>query len=162
VAGGAIFHVTAGFMGLTTLIWQVAWLLALAKIAGAAYLFYLGIKAITHRSQPLNITGQAGLADFNRSNAFKTGLYTCLSNPKSALFYLSLFTVIIPKASPLWAQVSMMLIMITISLSWYGSVAILFSRPAIRNSYARAERLMNYLAGGVLIALGLKIALARS
>lgn len=162
IACGTLVHTTAGFLGLTAIIWRCGWLFGILKWVGATYLIYTGYKVLT--SQPktqADVDLYQNERMLKRSEAVKRGFYTCLSNPKSAIFYLSLFTVVIPPSSPYWSQIVMALVMIIISVSWYASLALLFSHSGIRHLYARCERFLNYLVGGVFMALGMKIAFAR-
>ena len=161
ITSGTFIHVVAGFVGLTTIIWQMTWLVSFAKIMGASYLIYLGYKALTSKASHLDVNYQKELRYFKKSKAFRVGFYTCLSNPKSALFYLSLFTAIIPATSPLWAQVVMIFIMVILSASWYTSVAFLFSQAIVQNGYVKIERFINYLVGGLFISLGLRLTFVR-
>jgi len=160
IASGTTIHVLTGFAGLTAIIWRVDWLFDLARAAGAVYLFYLGWQALRRKTSHGPLTFQSGQA-LRPVRAYRAGLFTCLSNPKSALFYLSLFTAVIPPDTPPWARLVMIATMISLSITWYATVAVLFSQAAVRRGYARLERPINYLLGTLFIGLGVKLALAR-
>lgn len=161
IAGGTSVHVAAGFIGLTAIFWQVSWLFQIVKILGAVYLMYMGYKVLATKTHPVEFQVQKGADHFGRAKAVQLGFYTCVSNPKSALFYLSLFTAIIPPSSPGWAQAFMAVMMVVLSVSWYAGVAFLFSEPLVQHGYRRIERSVNYLVGGLFIGLGLRLIMVR-
>ena len=161
IAGGTSVHVAAGFIGLTAIFWQISWLFEVVKILGAAYLIYMGYKVLATKTHPVEFQYQKDASDFGRTKAVRLGFYTCVSNPKSALFYLSLFTAIIPPTSPDWAQMFMAVMMVVLSVGWYAGVAFLFSEPLVQQGYRKVERGVNYLVGGLFIGLGLRLIMVR-
>ena len=83
---------------------------------------------------------------------------TTLSNPKSAVFWTSAFLVAVPPHAPSWVYAAILGIVTVQSLLWYGAIALFFSTGFARRMYLRLTRYLDLLAGGVMIALGLKLA----
>lgn len=85
-AVGGLFHVVAAALGLSVILATSALAFGIVKYVGAAYLIYLGIRALTSHEQDFEIEGAAA----NRnSQAFRQGILTEMLNPKTAIFFLA-------------------------------------------------------------------------
>lgn len=157
IAVATFLHISAGFLGVTAVIWRSALLLFVAKSLGGSYLIVVGGKALFAKSKGLTFASLDPDTAYSSRAAFRAGFLTCLSNPKSTLFYLSLFTAVIPSETPPWAQVVMLALMWCTSLAWYSTVALLFSQPAVQKRYTRSERIINLAVGSVFIVLGVQV-----
>src|SRR4029077_6458817 len=83
IAVGDIIHTAMAVFGVSALIYASAFLFSLVKYAGAAYLVYLGLRAILAKAP-------AGLSlDSTRRSAaaFKQAIIAEVLNPKTALFF---------------------------------------------------------------------------
>ena len=104
--GTAIFlHVGYSLLGIGLIVSQSIVLFNALKWAAAAYLLYIGFKAL--RAQPAkptedNLHKEAG--ERTARGAFVSGFVTNGLNPKATLFFLSLFTVVINPHTPLAIQ----------------------------------------------------------
>ena len=104
--GSAIFlHVGYSLLGIGLIVSQSIVLFNALKWAAAAYLLYIGFKAL--RAQPAKTVTD----DLHRETgvrtargAFTSGFVTNGLNPKATLFFLSLFTVVINPHTPLTVQ----------------------------------------------------------
>lgn len=162
--GTAIFlHVGYSLLGIGLIVSQSIVLFNALKWAAAAYLLYIGIKAI--RAQPAPV-GSAAVdsAPTQRSarGAFTSGFVTNGLNPKATLFFLSLFTVVINPHTPLWVQAGYGVYLAVATGLWFCMVARLFSQERVRAGFARMGHWFDRAMGGVLIALGLKLAFTES
>ncbi|MCR9001864.1 LysE family translocator [Rahnella perminowiae] len=85
------------------------------------------------------------------------GLTTQLSNPKTAIVYASVFAAFLPSDSSLTFKVVIALLVFLIEASWYALVAIVLSASKPRNLYLRGKAWFDRAAGGVMMALGIKL-----
>jgi RhtB (resistance to homoserine/threonine) family protein len=159
VGVGILVHVAYSLLGIGLIVSQSIVLFNALKWLAAAYLLYIGIKAL--RARPA--AEQAPLADtpqVQRSPraAFVTGFVTNGLNPKATLFFLSLFTVVINPHTPLAIQAGYGLYLALATASWFCLVALLFSQARVRASFARLGHWFDRLMGVVLVALGVKLA----
>ncbi len=86
IACGSVVHTLAAAFGLSALLATSARAFLVIKLAGAAYLVYLGVRMILDRSRELTpgtYGSESGWA------IFRAGLMTNLLNPKVALFFLA-------------------------------------------------------------------------
>jgi len=86
VSVGLVGHTVLATLGLGAILRTSEWLFLALKLAGAAYLIYLGIGLLRTRSSELTV----GLAT-HRSlrQLFRDGALSNLSNPKIAVFYFA-------------------------------------------------------------------------
>ena len=105
VGSGILVHVTYSLLGIGLIVSQSIVLFNALKWLAAAYLLYIGIKAL--RARPADsASAELNLAAGERSGrgAFVTGFITNGLNPKATLFFLSLFTVVINPHTPVAVQ----------------------------------------------------------
>lgn len=101
VALGALFHTVLAAAGLSALLLAAPWAYEAVRYAGAAYLFYLAIRAWRARP-PTPAVGGAG----RLGRAVARGFLTNALNPKVALFVLAFLPQFAaPGAGPFWAQI---------------------------------------------------------
>ncbi|MGD1879493.1 MAG: LysE family translocator [Kiloniellaceae bacterium] len=158
--GGAIFATLAVF-GLSALLLQVEWLHLLLKLAGGAYLIYLGIRIWRSAGQPISPPENARVqrSGLQRSGlrAFGIGLLTHLSNPKTAIVYASIFAALLPVSPPLWMLIALPPLVMAVETFWYTAVVLVFSARRPRSVYLAARIWIDRAAGAVMGALGAQL-----
>jgi homoserine/homoserine lactone efflux protein len=154
--GIAIFITLVGF-GLTSAIAALGHWFWWLRLAGAAYLIWIGIKMLRANVDPLD--GAAPRAP--RGGFFAQGLLVALSNPKLLLFFGAFFPQFLDPARNTSLQIALMgvtaLIVAAISDSTY---AVLCGRAG-RALSRRRIRLLSRASGGLLVGGGLWLALSR-
>lgn len=160
---GIVVHVAYTLLGLTAIISKSILVYNAIKWAGAAYLIYIGYHAIT--SKGLDKKGfEESLKDksskvISNKQAFISGFMTNLLNPKTALFFLAVFSQVIGPETPLfWKLLSGASASVIITL-WFSSVAIFLTGSTIRNIFLKFSKWIDRVCGVVLVGLGIKIAL---
>src|SRR3546814_27421 len=144
--------------GVTLLLQQTEWLFWLLRVAGTLYLLYAGLRMLSGLLRP-------GGADPAVSAAvakapFRRGLVTTLSNPKSGVFWTSVFAVAVPVGAPSSFHVAAVTLILVQSLLWYGLVALVFASGPARRGYRRAAKWLEAAAGLAMIGFGIKLAVA--
>lgn len=151
-------HVSAAAFGLSELLLKSVLLFSVLKYAGAAYLLFLGIQ--TYRTSPRNDIRGATVS--GRRAPFVQGFVTNVLNPKVAIFILAFFPqFIVPSHGSVLLQVYEMgaiwgvASIVALSLAAYAGEGLSTLRR--RNHFvAQMER---YVAGTILVALALRVAL---
>lgn len=155
-AGGAIWA-TAAAVGLGLLLAQASIAYDVLRVLGGMYLVYLGVRTVMSATRPL-----APLRALpERSSAihnWRRGVLTNLSNPKAAVFFVSIFaTLLPPDASPGLRAIAVVVIVVD-ALLWHGLLAVVFSTDRARAPYARAKLWIDRCAGAVMVGFGLRLA----
>ena len=159
VGMGIFVHVGYSLLGIGLIVSQSIVLFNALKWLAAAYLLYIGIKAL--RAKPA-ADGALDVADEGQLRApraaFMTGFVTNGLNPKATLFFLSLFTVVINPHTPLAVQGGYGVYLAFATALWFCLVALLFSQARVRSGFARMGHWFDRVMGAVLIGLGVKLA----
>jgi threonine/homoserine/homoserine lactone efflux protein len=160
IGAGTLVHITLVALGLAALLAAVPLAYTVVRIGGAAYLIYLGVRAIRSRSSlTLQHVEPASLPTI-----FRQGVITNVLNPKVALFFLAFLPQFIDpsRGSPALQVVALGLLFdITGTIVNLG-VALGSSRAAAslrRNT--RAADFLQKVTGVLFIGLGVRLAVAR-
>ncbi|WP_336205381.1 LysE family translocator [Nonomuraea sp. LPB2021202275-12-8] len=157
---GVFVWVVAAATGVAALLAASAMAFTVVKVVGAAYLLYLGVKAL--RSA---LRGDGGLrldvADPSGKSAwaaFAEGLLTNVLNPKAALFFVALVPQFVSAGAFLADTLMLSLIALAGTVLWFLVVANVVS--ALRKVFARpaVRRAVDGLTGATLVALGVNLA----
>lgn len=154
--GGAVFAALA-ILGLKAVFASHPWIYLMVKVAGGAYLVYIGIQMWRGAKRPMEIRQAAPAADGTSRRAFAMALATQLSNPKTAIFYGSIFAALLPQTISPIVSVILPLIVFCIEIGWYSVVALVLSTAGPRAVYLRAKTLIDRTAGCVMGLLGAKL-----
>lgn len=158
---GGLLFATAALLGLHGLLLAVPALYSVLKVAGGLYLAYLGLRIWRGASQPLIDTAIESSADGgSAARSFMLGLATQVSNPKTAIVYASVFAAFLPAATSLAFGVAVASLVFAIETVWYVMVALALSSRGPRSAYLRYKAWMDRAAGGVMMALGVKLVLS--
>ncbi|MCY1393374.1 Threonine efflux protein [compost metagenome] len=158
--GTAIFlHVGYSLLGIGLIVSQSIVLFNALKWLAAAYLIYIGIKALrAGPAAPAAADVAVDPVERTPRGAFVAGFMTNGLNPKATLFFLSLFTVVINPHTPLAIQAGYGVYLAVATGLWFCLVAMLFSQQRVRAGFARMGHWFDRTMGAVLVALGIKIA----
>jgi len=161
IGTGLLVHTALAALGLGVILKTSEWLFMTMKVAGAAYLVYLGIQALRRAHDTLALAHGAPRAP---SRLFMDGAICNIANPKIAIFYLAFLPQFVsPSAdNPTASLLVLGLAFATLTFVIKGSLAIFAGRlshwlrahPAVLAWLHRAS-------GTVLIGLGIKLALER-
>jgi threonine/homoserine/homoserine lactone efflux protein len=160
---GSIGHTLAAALGLSAILATSSAAFTTVKLAGAAYLVYLGLRLVMTREAQLAAPAAAAAGAAPRS-AFVQGIATNLLNPKVALFFLALLPQFIDPASAhkTLAFLALGATFITTGLLWCLVLALAAGRLQgffRRNPHVRV--LIDRLVGGLFLLLAGRLAWAR-
>lgn len=159
---GLIVQVTAVALGLGAIVESSLVVYTLLKLAGAAYLIYLGVQAIRHR-MALAAALDRPVPPVRTRRIFLDGFVVGVSNPKSIL----LFAAILPQfADPAAGHVGLQLFllgMICVLIALVSDSTWALLAGIARGWLARSPRRLAVVGGGsgaVMVGLGLQVALS--
>jgi threonine/homoserine/homoserine lactone efflux protein len=158
---GALVWIVATLGGASALFVAFPRLAAALRWAGGGYLIFLGGQALWSAWRSRRANGApAVFAPNSAAAAFRRGLVTNLSNPKSLAYYLSLLVASAAPAAPLWVRLAGGAGMAAISLIWYVFLAWTFSRAPVQRAYRRVQPLIAGGTGLLMIGFGLALIFA--
>ncbi len=161
IGAGILVHVCYSLLGLGLVISRSVLLFNLIKMVGAIYLLYVGWHSLRARPADSSVfVPDSGKTQISATQALRLGFLTNVLNPKATLFCLSLFSLVISPQTPLWAQLGYGFYMALATGLWFSALSIFLTRPRIRLFFCRFGHWAERAMGGVLIALGVKLALA--
>ncbi|MEZ9775416.1 LysE family translocator [Vibrio sp. 10N.261.54.A5] len=152
-------HISYSMLGNSYLISQNEQLFDMIRYAGATYLIYLGLKGILSANNKL-----APMEDTKQSTSvwryLAQGFLCNVLNPKTMLFFLSIFTqVISPDAENQHVALGYGLYMIFLHGLWFGVVAMLFTSKTLQKHLLRAKKRLNQACGVGLVTFGALLAI---
>ncbi|WP_250535834.1 LysE family transporter [Caballeronia sp. AZ10_KS36] len=157
---GGITFAGIALAGLYTLLFAVEWLYVALKIAGGLYLAYIALRIWRGASRPLSMQTDGVRETGSVRRSFWLGLGTQLSNPKTAIWYGSIFAALLPQHPPLWCYFVLPSLVFCIEFGWYTVVAVCFSSRRPRDVYLRAKVWIDRIAATMVATLGLRLILA--
>ncbi|WP_421710114.1 LysE family translocator [Algihabitans sp.] len=161
VAG--LWHVFAAAFGLSALMTLVPALFTVMKLLGAAYLIYLGLTYLRRSESVLASHRKRSQPRLGR--ALRDSFVVEALNPKSVLFYLAFLPQFTDPAAtlPLWAQIAVLGGVVNVLFTITDLLTIELSHSLARRlpSSDRMTVTLRKLGGGLLIVLGLNLALTR-
>ena len=161
IGAGLAVHVTYTLLGIGFLIAQSAQAFFVAKLIGAIYLLYLGIKLLQTKKNVASLeVSDDLLVNMSASKAFFIGFMTNVLNPKATLFFLAVFTTVVSADTPLFIQVFYGLWMCLVNILWFALVSVVFSHRTVRQQFLNMGHWFERLMGGVLIGFATKLALS--
>jgi RhtB (resistance to homoserine/threonine) family protein len=160
-AGIAVWTVAAA-LGLAALVHASATAFAVVKLAGAAYLVYLGVQALRASRRAGDDVAPASVRALGTGHAFRQGLVSNLLNPKIAVLFSSLLPQFVgDTSSPLAALLVLGAVFNLLGVVWLTSYALAVSRGRAVLQRPRVKAALDALSGVVLVALGFRLALER-
>ncbi|MFQ2402584.1 LysE family translocator [Aeromonas dhakensis] len=159
IGAGVCVHVTYTLLGVGLLIQQSLWLFNLIKLAGAAYLIFLGIKML--RAKPATDEMLADQPALSSLGALRTGFLTNVLNPKTTIFIVSLFMQVVQPQTPLAVQLGYGAFIVLAHAVWFSAVAIFFSTDSVRGRLLAVRHWIDRVFGALLVGFGMLLALTQ-
>ncbi|MER9289441.1 LysE family translocator [Mesorhizobium sp. M0510] len=159
IAAGDVFHTVMAMIGISAIIAASATLFSVIKYIGAAYLIYLGIRAIMEKT-PANPA--AGALAISAGKAFRQAVLTEVLNPKTALFFLAFLPQFVrPENGTVMLQMTV-LGAIFVVLGLFSTVVFAVSAGRLGTFLRRNPSVLRWqgkVVGGIYCALGVRLAL---
>lgn len=157
---GDIVHTLLAIVGVSAIIATSAVLFSIIKYLGAAYLVYLGIKAIIEKS-PTSLGGK-GQLPITAPQAFRQAVLAELLNPKTALFFLAFLPQFVkPENGAVIIQLSILGILFAL-IGFFSTIGFAVSAGSLGNFLRRNPRILKWqgkIVGSIYCTLGIRIAL---
>lgn len=168
VQSGLAVHMTAAAAGVTAIVLVSSTAFTVLKLAGAAYLIFLGIQSLRHamkktppptedqtsQDQGLHLTG---------FGIYWRSLVANVLNPKAALFFAAILPQFVNTENAVVRQVLVLGVLdIALGIIWWAVFVFVIARIRRLLGTQRSRRIIDSISGGALITLGAGLALVRS
>lgn len=141
--------------GLGLVFAAIPWAALVVKTLGAAYLIWFGVRLIIQADKhPVPRAEKDSSCTVRK--AFVQGIVTNIGNPKSMAFYAAVFSSAAPAHVSFSTFASMLAVVVFVSATWYGLVALALSQSRVSSTYQKARKVIDRLCGGLILGLGVR------
>jgi threonine/homoserine/homoserine lactone efflux protein len=135
------------------------------KLAGAAYLVYLGLRTLAGTFRPApgsaNESAPATTTSTSAWTAFLQGVLDNLLNPKAGAIFVTVMPQFLEPGDSVTRLVLMVVCYDAIVIVWLCAYALVVSRAGRSSIGARVRKGLDRVTGTVMIGLGVRLALER-
>jgi threonine/homoserine/homoserine lactone efflux protein len=143
--------------GLAALLAAWPWLYKALRVGGGLYLVYFAWAIWRARAEAPAEDGEATL--LKPWAAFWQGFAVNMTNPKSVLFFASIFSAYVGPQTPLWMHFAAIGVVVATCQGWQLAMAWLFSTRRASAAYARAQRPLDRTAAVAMGGFGVGLIL---
>jgi len=160
---GSYLVATCVAVGLGTLLERSATVFTVVKLAGAAYLVWLGVQAIRHRK---SLAEAFAAANPTREGwrAVRDGAVVGLTNPKAYILFGAILPQFVNRAEGNVPGQMLLLALVSVSIGAVSDCTWAFAASAVRTWFARSPRRFEVVGGTgglAMIGVGVTVALTR-
>lgn len=162
---GAMVHVLAASLGLSTILATSVTAFSVVKYIGAGYLVYMGIQTLFSKGSVIETETVSSEDEISFLKSFRQGVFVDILNPKVAVFFMAFLPQFVrPEIGHSSAQIFILgtlVIVVAVPIELFaiftasGAVGFLKRKP-------EASLVMDKILGSVLLGLGLKLALTEN
>lgn len=161
IGAGALVHVTAAALGISALLAASATAFTVVKLAGAAYLIYIGARMLLARKNGAAVDAGSPMRLVTLAQVFRQGFITNVLNPKVALFFLAFLPQFIDTDAPSKMQAFLFLGLLFDLNGTLWNILVAWASARIARLVGRARRLQHGIdrtLGTLFIYLGIRLA----
>ncbi|NRA89501.1 MAG: LysE family translocator [Rhizobiales bacterium] len=163
VATGSFSWAILTAVGLSALLATYASILIFIKIAGGAYLIYLGYKSIRSALFKYDLEASPlGGGQRTKFGYYMRGYIIQMTNPKAALTWVAIISLGLKPDAPLWVAITIVIGTATMSVIMHYIYAVLFSTRYMVSAYSRSRRWIQGVLGMFFSVAGLKLLLSET
>lgn len=159
---GAMVAIILG--GFAVLLSQSVFLYTIFRYIGAAYLAYIGFKALfskKHYTADISPNIAAMQKTISNWGAIRLGFLTNVLNPKGMVFFSAIYTQFVDPHTSWQVLVIYALTSMILETAWFSAVSLVLTDLRIKRRFMSFAHWIERVCGGLLIALGLKLALSK-
>ena len=163
IGAGTLVHIAAAALGLSAILAASATAFTAVKIAGAAYLLYVGISLIRSAGKDKAAAGAISVRPASMRDIFAQGFLTNVLNPKVALFFLAFLPQFVAADASSKPLAFLLLGMIFNFNGTIYNLAVAWSAAKLSSALGPGDafkRWFNRCVGGLFIFIGIRLALA--
>lgn len=161
ITAGDFLHTIMALLGISAIIAASATLFTIVKYLGAAYLAYLGLKAIFQNS---SVDFDRGRLPISAPQAFRQAIVVEVLNPKTTLFFLAFLPQFIsPEKGFVVAQIAILGVVFAL-IGFFSTIVYALAAAGIGNFLRRNPTVLKWqgkVVGSIYFALGVRLTLQK-
>lgn len=147
ITAAIMLHAILAIFSISFVLKSYPQLLIVIRYTGALYLFYLGTKFLVAFAQNKKASLELLNTKNNKEEAFFSGFLVDFFNPFISIFYISLFSMLIPNNKSLFELGCYLGTIFIITISWFYVVVRLFTYSLVNNYFQDKGRYVQVLSG---------------
>ena len=156
-ATGDTLYAAGGLFGVAQLIEKGGETMMAVRLLGGLYLVWIGARMLLLTSDSPACADTGSRLPNSPMRHFVRGLATDLSNPKTILFFASIFAVEVHSETPRAVRLAMLIGIVITSLAWRFFLSVIFSTPAARDVYRHVHLYVERAFGVALCFFGMRL-----
>ena len=163
ICSGLFIHASVSALGISILLLETVWAFTALKLAGAAYLLWLGLASwyrAAKKSGGITFAPSVAASEFSWWRSLREGFLSNVLNPKAVIFYMAFLPQFIDPARPALSQSLLVAaIHFTIAMLWQCLLAATVERARVLLQQRRIGVIFDGLTGAVMVYIGLRLVL---
>lgn len=158
ISAGIVVWVILTLVGFTVLIDQFPWIQQVLMVLGGVFLAKMGwamLKGGVHSFKNRHQTDDDTNGQVQAKNYFMLGLWTNLSNPKTLIYFSSVFSLALSSSASDYLKAQLALIIPLQTFITFTLLMLLISQPKIKTLYQRSGSYIDMISGGLFLLFAL-------
>ena len=158
ISAGIVVWVVLTLAGFTVLIGQFPWIQQALMLLGGMFLAKMGwamLKGGVHSFKNRHQTDDDTNGQVQAKNYFMLGLWTNLSNPKTLIYFSSVFSLALSSSASDYLKAQLAVIIPLQTFITFALLMLLISQPKIKTLYQRSGSYIDMISGGLFLLFAL-------
>ncbi|MGO1159265.1 LysE family transporter [Acinetobacter lwoffii] len=158
ISAGIVVWVVLTLAGFTVLIGQFPWIQQALMLLGGMFLAKMGwamLKGGVHSFKNRHQTDDDTNGQVQAKNYFMLGLWTNLSNPKTLIYFSSVFSLALSSSASDYLKAQLAVIIPLQTFVTFALLMLLISQPKIKTLYQRSGSYIDMISGGLFLLFAL-------
>ena len=158
ISAGIVVWVVLTLAGFTVLIEQFPWVQQVLMLLGGIFLAKMGwamlkggVRSFRNKHQPEDDSNELA----QPKNYFMLGLWTNLSNPKTLIYFSSVFSLALSSSASEYLKAQLAVIIPLQTFITFALLMLLISQPKIKALYQRSGSYIDIVSGGLFLLFAL-------
>jgi len=158
ISAGIVVWVVLTLAGFTVLIGQFPWIQQALMLLGGMFLAKMGwamLKGGVHSFKNRHQADDDTNGQVQAKNYFMLGLWTNLSNPKTLIYFSSVFSLALSSSASDYLKTQLAVIIPLQTFITFALLMLLISQPKIKTLYQRSGSYIDMISGGLFLLFAL-------
>ncbi|WP_216938063.1 MULTISPECIES: LysE family transporter [unclassified Acinetobacter] len=158
ISAGIVLWVVLTLAGFTVLIDQFPWIQQVLMLFGGMFLAKMGwamLKGGLHSFKNRDQADDDVNGQMQAKNYFMLGLWTNLSNPKTLIYFSSVFSLALSSSASDYLKAQLAVIIPLQTFVTFALLMLLISQPKIKTLYQRSGSYIDMISGGLFLIFAL-------